>query len=86
MSNRPKLKPPASVRAMARSYKCGHCDSETGQPRFDGVIWHIDIHHDDECPVLNGHIPVAYAGGRAAQAAASETGKRILYISPDDQP
>jgi len=40
--------------AVAATYRCGHCNSETGTYLDDNGITHIAVHHDDGCPVLAG--------------------------------
>lgn len=81
MSNRRRPRPPASIAATAKHYRCGHCQSVTGRPRQDAAgIWHLDVKHDPTCPVLGGTLPTAPAGLRAVTAAAERTRARILYI------
>jgi hypothetical protein len=86
MSNRRRLRPPATVAASARAYRCGHCQSVTGRPRraTDG-IWHLSVYHDLTCPVLNRAVSPAPSSIRSLSAAAAATGKRFLYIGPDGQ-
>lgn len=45
--------------ALAASYRCGHCNSDTGMHTDDNGIVHVVIHHDDGCPVLTGTLPSA---------------------------
>lgn len=80
MSNRRRLTPPPGVAAYARAYRCHDCDADVGPPRkgTDG-LWHIDIHHDETCPTLTGHVDRTGAGLSAALAAA-KTGAPVLYI------
>lgn len=81
MSNRRKPKPPAAVNAAARAYRCGHCRSTTAKPRRRGGVWHLDVRHDETCPVINGTVSHAPAGLRAVKAAAASTGEHVLYIA-----
>lgn len=43
--------------ALATTYQCGHCHSETGTRADEVGIVHIAVHHDDGCPVLTGALP-----------------------------
>ena len=82
MSNRRRLRPPATITAAARAYQCGHCQSLTGKPRQDpDGVWHLDVRHDNTCPVINGTVSHAPAGRRALAAATASTGQRALYIT-----
>jgi hypothetical protein len=87
VSNRRRLRPPATVAVTARAYRCGHCNSTTGKPRQDrNGVWRLDIHHDNTCPVLSGAVPLASAGIRAAAVAATTTGRRMLYVNTQEDP
>jgi hypothetical protein len=45
-------KAPASVRAFVAAYRCPDCLSDTTQPVADELgVWHIDVRHDDTCPM-----------------------------------
>ncbi|MGW7361986.1 hypothetical protein ACWGI8_00810 [Streptomyces sp. NPDC054841] len=44
------------IAAIVRSYKCGHCNSDTEARRDQHGNPHLVIHHDDGCPVLTGAI------------------------------
>jgi hypothetical protein len=41
---------PRALRLYAAAYQCPDCNSETDQPYHDGLIWHINLHHDETCP------------------------------------
>lgn len=89
MSNRPKVKPkpPPAVQAYADAYRCTDCRSTTARPRRDHRgLWHIDIRHDDCCPVLAGTVPHRGAGRAAARRAAEQTGARTVYVAVDLTP
>lgn len=45
--------------ALAATYRCGHCVSETSTSTDDNGIVHVAVHHDDGCPVLIGALPSA---------------------------
>jgi hypothetical protein len=46
-------KAPPAVRAVASNYQCPDCLSETTHPAVDELgIWHIEVHHDDTCPLF----------------------------------
>lgn len=86
MSNRRRSsrKPPAEATAYAAAYKCGHC---TGLARVRRKpdqygVWHVDVHHDNSCPVLDGTVPVTGSGIRAMAAMVKATGSNGLYIPP----
>jgi hypothetical protein len=85
MSNRRKLRPPATVTATARAYQCGHCHADTGRPHQDrDGIWRVSIHHDETCPVRTGTVSAAPAAIRAVSAAAASTGQTCLYLGHND--
>lgn len=44
---------PPQIRALAATYRCPDCLSDTSHP-FEGTdgVWHINVHHDDTCPTL----------------------------------
>lgn len=48
-----------SADALAASYRCGHCNSDTGMHTDDTGIVHVTVHHDPGCPVLTGVLPSA---------------------------
>ncbi|HEX7461760.1 MAG TPA: hypothetical protein VF317_06275 [Dermatophilaceae bacterium] len=56
MSNRRRLKPPpVAVQAFAAEARCPDCGSYVGEPDIDEYgIWHLTMHHDDECPFYRG--------------------------------
>jgi hypothetical protein len=55
MSNRRRLRPPDSVTRYAKAYRCADCTSDVGRVGRDSLgIWHVEIKHDDSCPVLTG--------------------------------
>jgi len=56
MSNRRKPKPaPDAVQAFAEEARCPDCGSYTSGPQVDRYgIWHLTMHHDDECPFYRG--------------------------------
>jgi hypothetical protein len=85
VSNKRRVSPPRptpATLAYAAAYRCGHCTGRARiRPRPDSAgAWHLDVRHDDGCPVLGGTVSAAPAGLRAASA----TGRRVLYISPED--
>ncbi|AVH57773.1 MULTISPECIES: hypothetical protein [Streptomyces] len=51
-------------------YQCGHCTSETDTRTDESGLMHVVIHHDDGCPVLNGHVS---ALGDVLRAAIPDT-------------
>lgn len=79
MSNRTRLPPPAEVLAFARAYRCTDCTGRAGKPRRQHGQWHLDIRHDNSCPVLTG-VTSRTAAGLSAAAAAAKIGKGVLYI------
>jgi hypothetical protein len=81
---RPAPKPPPAAIAFARAYRCQDCTGRARlRPRPDSNgVWHLDVRHDDGCPVLAGTVSPAPAGLRAAAAA----GPRVLYIGPEGTP
>ena len=87
MSNRIGRQPSEQLLAFARSYRCSDCDSETGVPRLDSHgMWHIEIRHDDGCPVLTGVVSGKSAGLlAAAEAARIGGGGSVVYIAPKPQ-
>jgi hypothetical protein len=66
-----RLRPDRSAAmAYADAYRCGHCHSEVSLRAPDPVgIDHIDVAHDDGCPVLNGTLPDLPDSLRAAEEA-----------------
>jgi hypothetical protein len=45
---------PRAIRAFAAAYRCPDCLSETTQPVVDEFgVWHIDVQHDDTCPMYH---------------------------------
>ena len=80
MSNRTRLRPPPAVAAYARAYRCSDCSARAGKPRRAAGSWHVDVRHDDSCPVLTGSVDKTAAGVAAAVEAARTTGTRALYI------
>jgi hypothetical protein len=79
MSGQPQ--PPAAVAAMAATYTCGSCDAEIGRPHLDhDGIWHMQVHHDESCPVLTGAVSPAHDGIRAMRTAAAVTGEQATYL------
>jgi hypothetical protein len=42
---------PRALRAFAAAYRCPDCLSETTEPYHGGDRWHINVHHDDTCPM-----------------------------------
>jgi hypothetical protein len=37
---------------LAAIYRCPDCLSDNGTPYADSSgIWHLDVHHDDTCPL-----------------------------------
>jgi hypothetical protein len=54
-----------NAEAIAATYQCGHCNSETSLTADDAGIHHIAVHHDDGCPVLTGALPSAPDVARA---------------------
>ncbi|MFF5004108.1 hypothetical protein ACFY3G_14835 [Streptomyces phaeochromogenes] len=61
--------------AIAATYQCGHCNSETGTRTDDLGIVHVVVHHDDGCPVLNGTLSAAPDAARAAAKNLPDTFK-----------
>lgn len=60
----PRHKSSGKVKALARAYRCGHCNSVS---RAEGNV--INVSHSKGCPVLTGaasHIPDAIRAGHAA--------------------
>ncbi|WP_327430937.1 hypothetical protein [Streptomyces sp. NBC_01236] len=51
--------------AIAATYQCGHCNSETSTRTDDLGIVHVAVHHDDGCPVLTGALSSALDVARA---------------------
>lgn len=76
-------RPPISVAAYATAYRCTDCDSEPGAITQDALgIWHVEIKHDERCPVLTGHVSPNEASLAAAQAAVNATGRPVAYWRP----
>jgi hypothetical protein len=62
--------PPPSMIAYAEAYECGHCDADISVLHYPGEpdeMWHLNVAHDDGCPVLAGRVSSAPAGLRAAK-------------------
>jgi hypothetical protein len=77
--------PPPEVTAYADAYRCGHCTGRgllRRKPDRLG-IWHINVHHDPRCPVLNGAAGAASSGIAAMTRMSKQTGTRGLYVIPD---
>ena len=80
MSNRRRLKPPASVAATGAAYRCSDCPSETGRPYRDrDGIWHVRILHEPGCPVLGG---VTSPLADSLRAAAAAGGPVVILAAP----
>ncbi|MFI9063243.1 hypothetical protein ACIGQE_15375 [Streptomyces sp. NPDC053429] len=59
------------VARIAASYTCGHCNSDTEAWIDHDGNPHVNIHHDDGCPVLEGTLSAAPDVARAAQPPTS---------------
>ncbi|MER6252902.1 hypothetical protein ABT224_16230 [Streptomyces sp. NPDC001584] len=46
--------PAAAIDRLLADYRCGHCNSETEPWTDDKGNRHLNIRHDDGCPVLEG--------------------------------
>jgi hypothetical protein len=42
---------PRALRAFAAAYRCPDCLSDTTEPYHAGDRWHINVHHDETCPM-----------------------------------
>lgn len=79
--NKPKRQrtpnePPPNIVDIAAKYTCGHCDSNPAKIRQDQYgFWHLDVEHDDSCPVYRGTVRDDMDLARAAE------GHRILRIT-----
>ncbi|MFD5506990.1 hypothetical protein ACFWIB_04335 [Streptomyces sp. NPDC127051] len=62
---------PELIAAIVANYSCGHCSSET-KPWTDrhGQL-HINVHHDDGCPVLEGALSAVPDAFRAARSVTA---------------
>lgn len=84
MSNRRKIKPTpsAAARAYAKAYRCHDCTGHVVRLRHDkhqAGVWHVDVAHDDDCPVLTGRVS-PHTAGLAASASVATTGARVAYL------
>ncbi|GAA2657493.1 hypothetical protein GCM10010307_72290 [Streptomyces vastus] len=62
--------PPKAIKDYARNYKCSHCNSRVnGVTRDPSGIYHMNVGHDDTCPVLRGALTDVPDAIRAALAA-----------------
>lgn len=78
MSNRRRLTPPASVSRYAAAYRCSDCSSVIGQTYLDAVgVWHVQIKHDETCPVLTG---TTDPFRDALAAAVGLAGLGVVYV------
>jgi hypothetical protein len=80
---RERPRPPEAVLAYAAAYECSDCDAETRLVRepAEPVPWTIEVYHDENCPVLNGHVPASSAG----LSAAAKVPGRVLYVPVVDE-
>lgn len=76
-------RPPEAVLAYAAAYECGDCDADTRLVRdpADPALWTLRIYHDENCPVLSGHVPASSAG----LSAAARVPGRVLYVPVADE-
>lgn len=52
-----RQKPATAAQKLAQSYACGHCRSTVrGVHRDAHGVNHIDVQHDDSCPILRGAV------------------------------
>ncbi|MFI8106288.1 hypothetical protein [Streptomyces sp. NPDC086023] len=54
------------IALIAANYRCGHCHSEAEAWTDQHGNPHLNIHHDNGCPVLAGTLPAAPDMLRAA--------------------
>ncbi|MGW1799153.1 hypothetical protein ACWCQN_25085 [Streptomyces sp. NPDC001984] len=47
---------PNLVHAVAASYQCGHCPADISTRTDERGSVHIAVQHDNDCPVLKGHV------------------------------
>ena len=73
---------PASVRSFAAAYQCPDCLAETTYPVADQHgVWHIDVRHDDTCPIFRRlraeRRPTGQLRGGAVKAARVCQSRRL---------
>lgn len=74
--------PPPGILEYARAYRCHDCPADVAEPYLgDDGIWHLNIAHEDDCPMLAGTVPLRDAGAEAAAKAAEVTGRPALYVA-----
>ncbi|WP_328846080.1 hypothetical protein [Streptomyces sp. NBC_00258] len=56
------------IASMVSNYQCGSCGGQVEELLTDNTTGFIqaNIHHDDNCPVLNGHVSSIDDFARAA--------------------
>ncbi|MGG8409952.1 hypothetical protein ACM614_26965 [Streptomyces sp. 12297] len=54
------------IARVIAEYRCGHCDSDTEAWTDQHGNPHLNIHHDQGCPVLTGTLSAAPDIARAA--------------------
>lgn len=59
------------IALITANYHCGHCNSTTEAWTDQHGNPHLNIHHDDGCPVLDGTLSAAPDVARAAQPPTS---------------
>ncbi|OQD52730.1 hypothetical protein BM536_031975 [Streptomyces phaeoluteigriseus] len=59
---------PEVLAAMVSNYRCGSCNGQVEMLTTDDRtgLMEASIRHDDNCPVLNGHVSVLGDYARAA--------------------
>jgi hypothetical protein len=57
---------PEHIVQIAANYTCGHCDNDPVTLTQDELgVWHLNIPHDDNCPVRTGVVTAAADVARA---------------------
>ncbi|MEU0433724.1 hypothetical protein ABZ153_19190 [Streptomyces sp. NPDC006290] len=57
---------PEALALLVSNYQCGSCGGEVETLATTGDIVHANVSHDDNCPVLNGHVSSTGDLARAA--------------------
>ncbi|MER7969684.1 hypothetical protein ABTX35_11950 [Streptomyces sp. NPDC096080] len=47
---------PEALGALVSNYRCGSCGGEVETLAITGGVMNAYVRHDDNCPVLNGHV------------------------------
>lgn len=64
---------PDALGALVSNYQCGSCGGEVETLAITGGVMNAHIRHDDNCPVLNGHVSTLGDLARAATGHIPDT-------------